>query len=73
MAPREARGLVITMYRSTAITIKVIMLQIPNSAPQKAYISQAAGGKAMEGDVSTFADVLMAVTVRIILFSVDHL
>lgn len=49
------------------------MLQIPNSAPQKAYISQAAGGKAMEGDVSTFADVLMAVTVRIILFSVDHL
>lgn len=40
ITPREARGLVITTYRSTAITISVIILQIPNSAPQKAYNSQ---------------------------------
>ncbi len=43
ITPREARGLVITTYRSTAITISVIILQIPNSAPQKAYNSQPGG------------------------------
>lgn len=40
ITPREARGLVITTKRSTAITIRVIILQIPNRAPQKAYNSQ---------------------------------
>lgn len=46
ITPREASGLVITMYRSTAMTISVIMLQMPKSAPQKAYNSQPVGGKA---------------------------
>lgn len=52
IAPREAKGLVMTTHRSTAITIRVIMLQIPNRAPQKAYSSQPAGKQTQErGDV----------------------
>lgn len=56
--PREARGLVITTYRSTAITISVIMLQIPNSAPQKAYNSQPGRGELgkVKKRVNTFTD-----------------
>lgn len=40
--PMEARGRVMTTYRSMAITVSVIMEQIPKRAPQKAYSSQPA-------------------------------
>ncbi len=36
----EASGRVITKYRSTAMTMSVIMEQMPNKAPQNAYTSQ---------------------------------
>lgn len=38
--PMEVKGRVMTKYRSMAITVSVIMEQIPNKAPQKAYSSQ---------------------------------
>lgn len=61
ITPREARGLVITTYRSTAITVSVIILQIPNNAPQKAYISQAARKEERRGE----ADLCQVKHVRI--------
>lgn len=40
ITPMEAKGRVITKYRSTAIIMSVIIEQIPNRAPQNAYNSQ---------------------------------
>lgn len=40
ITPIEAKGRVITKYRSIAITMSVIIEQIPNRAPQNAYNSQ---------------------------------
>lgn len=72
ITPREAKGLVITMYRSTAITISVIILQIPNSAPQKAYNSQPRGGEVREGERSSGVEgqiCLLTAALRINAFS----